>query len=380
MIKFCVILSSELTLRAFLVDQLQELGKIYALTVVINTSNDNLLSDLEIKGTLKKIEIVRKISILWDIVALYQLIRLFSKEKFLFIHSFTPKAGLLSSIAGFFCKIKLRIHTFTGQVWSSKSGASRYLLKIPDSIIARLSTHILVDGPLQLLFLENESVIKCGKAIVLGEGSLGGVDLSRFFPNIEARRILRNQESLLDDEIIFLFVGRLNRDKGIIELVKAFELIAGGNSSLHLWIVGPDEENLINEIRSSIKKLDKQFKYVGYVSQPEKYMMTSDILCVPSHREGFATVVIESASVGIPSIGSEIYGIADAIVNGKTGILFKQGDIEEISKTMLTLAKNKHLRQTLGKNALMRATEKFEKRKVTANLLKFYADILKTLN
>jgi glycosyltransferase involved in cell wall biosynthesis len=379
--RICFVVAVEFTLRVFLVHQLRALGLKYDLTVAINTQNPDLLKELNIPGTLKIISLERKISLFHDIKALFELIRFLNINKFTCIHSVTPKAGLIASIAGFITGSRVRVHTFTGQVWASRSGFSRFALKVFDQLIATLVTHVMVDSPSQLEFLRREGVVRGNKARVLGEGSLSGVNLTRFTPDLEARQCLRSEHDVSDDAVVFLFVGRLTRDKGVLDLARAFANVAKIHpAQAYLWVVGPDEEGMTVQMQDAFGELGERVRFFGLTPTPEMFMRAGDVLCLPSYREGFGSVVIEAAAVGIPTIGSRIYGITDAIVEGRTGLLHTPGDANDLAQKMQMLMDDPSLRHELGLSALTRAREVFSQEVLTSRLIDFYGAALKGLN
>ena len=172
-----------------------------------------------------------------------------------------------------------------------------------------------------------------------------------------------------ESTIVFLFIGRLTREKGIYELIDAFLRVSSKVQLVSLWLVGPDEENVKENVEARVIGHEVNINFVPHTSKPEVYMAASDILCLPSHREGFGNVIIEAASCGIPSIGSRIYGITDAIVDGKTGLLFECRDVSSLTYKMLKLASNPTLRKRMGEQARLRVLQKFKQIIVIKELL-----------
>ena len=126
------------------------------------------------------IEIPRKIHPWADLKALFLLIKLFAQRKFTIMHSTTPKAGLLCAIAAKITGVPVRLHTFTGQVWATKTGLMKQLLQFFDKTIVQLNTHCYTDSPSQREFLIDSGIAKKNKLSTSGKGSLAGVDLKRF--------------------------------------------------------------------------------------------------------------------------------------------------------------------------------------------------------
>lgn len=368
--KVCFILTAEFAVKAFLLNHLRALSEIYDVTVIVNTNNPNFLSELSIKVKVIPLEIARNISVFSDFFSLIKLIKIFYKARFSAVHSITPKAGLLAMLAGWIVRVPLRIHTFTGQVWVNKTGYKRFLLKRIDCLIGSLTTNNLVDSPSQLQFLLDQKVVSSAKSIVFAKGSISGVDVARFKPDQETRVRIRQQLNIFSESIIFLFLGRLTKDKGVLDLAQAFNRLNAVNASL--LFVGPDEQNIQAKIVSVVGKASQNIHFVGHTGTPEAYMVAADVLCLPSYREGFGSVVIEAAAVSIPAIASRIYGLTDAVVEGETGLLHEPNDIDAIKNGMEKMMHNQTLRLKLGKQAKYRAINDFDSRLVTQAWVDFY--------
>jgi len=335
------------------------------MAVTVITSHDEMSDELTKNKSLTyvPVNIEREINLVKDFLSLVALIRTFRKNKFDIIHSTTPKAGLLCAIAGVFSGTKIRLHTFTGQPWATMSGVKRSLLKLCDRIIGLLNTHCYADSESQKNFLVSSGIIKREKISVIGAGSIAGIDLNRFDPS----RYTSEQLSMLRDDLhipesgkILLFVGRITPEKGIKELVSAFAEIVNKDSNIFLVFVGPFEssgKNIVEQVTNV--NVRKNIKIVGYSDEPEKYMALADLLCLPSYREGFGTVVIEAAAMGTPTIGTDIYGLSDAIVDGKTGVLVPVRDAVALETAILSTLNNAPLMSAMGTAARDRACSDF---------------------
>jgi len=372
--KACIVVSSPMTIEAFLQDQIRAMNVLYETSVVANAPDGDFLKKLNIHVRFTGVPLKRQVCLLADVHALCSLLLIFLRERFQIVHSITPKAGLLGMGAAFFARVPVRVHTFTGQVWATKSGVARAVLRFLDKLIAGFATHVLVDSCSQRKFLIENGVLSKQKSCVLGDGSISGVNTLRFRPNPEARRKFREQYKIPDQDMVFVYVGRLKRDKGIPELLAAFEKIAKTNSSMWLLLVGPDEENLGSLIQAS-PAITKTIM-VGHTSSPELYLAASDVIVLPSHREGFGSSVIEAAACGIPAVTARIYGLTDAVVDGKTGLFHEAGDVDGLISVMLQLGLNAELRQRLGSNARERALQSFSMEKMTAHVMSFYSSIV----
>jgi len=284
------------------------------------------------------INLGRKIRPASDLLSFVALCRLFLSYRPDIVHSIMPKAGLLVAIAGFICRIPVRIHTFTGQVWATKAGLSRMLYYWLDRLIHALNTTCLTDSPSQSAFLQAHKISDAGSALrVLSKGSLSGVDVARFNVSALAEQAgrLRMRLGFNEKHFVFAFIGRKTRDKGVFDLLRAFAAVSSSHPDARLLFIGPDESG--NEIRELLRTEPELFHHVidvGPVENHELYLAISDVLCLPSHREGFGTIVIDAAALCVPAIGSRIPGLVDAIEDEKTGRLFPVGDTDALSRIM----------------------------------------------
>jgi len=374
--RLCYVVSSEMTLNAFLKDhiiRLIELG--YRVTVVANIRNNDL-KDLGLSVNFHSINIVRFISPWRDLNALLSLYLFFRSEKFNIVHSVSPKAGMLAMLAAKMALISNRVHTFTGQVWVTRTGFKRWLLKKMDYILGSLTSISLVDSPSQLDFLIKERILSIDKSHVIGYGAICGVDSNRFRPDSSKRKEIREELGIPQKASILLFVGRLNVDKGVLDLAEVFLHISKIFSDTWLLFVGPDEANMKEKISKICEPVLDRIVFVNYTKFPENYMMSADIFCLPSYREGFGMVIIEAGASAIPTVASRIYGITDAVVEGKTGLLHLPGDIESIEEKIKFLLYNPKLCQEMGLQARSRVLLNFSKEKLTSELLEFYSRLL----
>lgn len=370
--KIAFIAAAPMSLKAFMRNHMLELSKEHRVYAIADFTSEEE-SEMRSLGLHPiTISIPREISPWADLSALVVLYKLFRKERFDVIQSVTPKAGLLAMMAGRIANIKKRIHWFTGQVWVTRQGLMRSLLRSADRVIAMSATHLLVDSPSQKVFLETERVIVPGQSTVLGIGSICGVDLNRFKPNSIVRDHIRSQLNIPANELVFVFLGRLNRDKGILDLASAFSRLAEEFSNVTLLIVGPDEGHISDVIEEICSSVIAKVKRVSFTNTPEDYLASADVLLLPSYREGFGSTVIEAAACGLPTIASRIYGLTDAVEENVTGLMNGARDIDGLLANMKALVLNPDLRTKMGDAALKRAHSKFSMHAITQH----YADFI----
>ena len=374
--RICFVVAIPGTAQAFLADHIRSLSGEYDVFLVANSEKPSAMVDLPLAGY-HIVGIERGISVFNDIKGVFGLRRYFKEMHFDAVHSVTPKAGLLTAIAGFIERVPIRIHIFTGQVWANKKGFSRGVLKLMDKIIANLDTHILVDGEGQRRFLVKNGVVSEGKSIVLGKGSISGVNLNRFSPSSEARKSIRTELNLSEDTIVFVFLGRLNHDKGMFELLPAFDRLAQENKGVYLLLVGHDEESISAHF-SDYKHIvpGENFCFYGPTSEPQRLLQAGDVFVLPTYREGFGSSVIEASALGLPVICSDAYGVKDAMVDNVTGLRCKVGDVKSLYLAMLTFVHNSDLIKSMGDAGRERVARDFDGAYLTQLWLDFYKNLL----
>jgi len=370
--KVCFVATADWQVKMFLLEHIKTLSNKFEITVVMNAPNMTSLKSLGLDVPVRAVHIERPISILLDFKALLELFYLFRTCRFDIVHSIAPKSGLLSMCAAFFAGVQIRVHIYTGQIWATKSGVMRWLLRMMDRITAFFATNILTDSHSQMVFLINENVVSREKISVLAKGSVCGVDTMRFIANNRKRASVRNSLSLKESDIVFLFLGRLNIEKGVLDLANAFSRVCVSFSSSHLIFVGPDEGNMQQKIKDICITNRCKVHFIGFTEYPEDYIAAADVLCLPSYREGFGQVIIEAAAAGIPALGSRIYGITDAIEEGKTGLLFEAGNVNDLTDKMIQFLKYPTLRKEMGGRARERVSRDFSKDILIQAMLNYY--------
>lgn len=355
-ILFVVAASS--TYYAFLRPQAISLSQRYSITIAGSFPSSQKYDSMGNKIAFEKLSISRNISIFKDFIALLNLIKLMHGRKYDVVHSITPKAGLLAMIASKVSGIEHRLHLFTGQVWKTKTGPFRIILKKLDQITSRLSSLPMTDSDSQSAYLKANGFKR--EFVTLGSGSVNGVDFASYHFTDTVRQQNRMRLNIQKSDMVVSFVGRITEEKGVIDLIKAFSRLQSV-SRLHLFLVGPLEDVTLRPKIEAAQLADPRIVLCGPSVDPSFFYSITDIFCLPSYREGFGTAILEAASAGVPTIGSNIYGIQDAIINGETGLLFSPGDISKLTSSLEMLLNNKNELTRLGFNARLRAKDYFSR-------------------
>lgn len=376
--KIAFVVAIPMTARAFLMDHIAFLQREYEVHLVANFPTEDDKKEFEAVGLIcHTAPIQRAISIGGDLKGLFALCKLFKKEKFECVHSVTPKAGLLTALAGWLARVPNRVHIFTGQVWATRKGAMRIMLKGMDKIIATLNTRILVDGEGQRQYLIKEGVLKEMNSMVPAEGSIAGIKLDRYVISEEVRKEEREKLGLKAEDVVYIFLGRLNHDKGIGELYEAFNRLVAEKPNARLLFYGMDEEGYDEKVVNypNIKKGVNYF-FPGLTRTPFNALQAGDVFVLPTWREGFGVSVLEAQALGLPVITSDAYGVVDASVDGVTALRCGVNDPEGLYNAMKQYYDDAEMRKAHGEAGRKRVVEHFSNEVVSKAWLNIYKEML----
>lgn len=344
-------------------------------TVVVSSPGKEMDAFRERHPNEKTIEVPmeRHISLIRDLKSLWEMIKVLLKEKPYMIHSMTPKAGLLSMIAGWMTGVPVRVHTFTGLVWPTEIGLKRKILMATDWVTCACATYVIPEGQGVLEDLKNHGV--CKKPMkVLGYGNVMGVDMERFNP-------ARFAEVKKDEDMFrYVFVGRIVGDKGINELVEAFVRLNKEYPDTKLTLVGNYEANL-DPVKPETLKLIEDNPCIDacgprYGDDLLIEYMRSHCFVMPSYREGFPNTVMEAGAMGLPSVVTDINGSREIIINGENGLIVPSRDTDALYEAMKLMLLDTSAREKMSANARSLIDSRFEKSFVQRCLTEFYDEIL----
>lgn len=375
--KICVVCATPLTIHFFFKNHLKELANFSQVHLLLNLNNEKFTPDLDLPLNVTHLSIARQVSFISDVKVLFSLIKHLQLNDYDLVWGIGPKAGLIAMLSSWICGVRHRLFVFQGEVWSSKRGLSKVFFKIMDKLTALFATSVLAVGSSEKRYLEFEGVVNKNEIKVLGSGSICGVDLKKFHPDSEVKQKLRSDLSIPLTARVCLFLGRINQDKGIMDLVQAFKLAHKKSPDLFLLIIGPDEFGLNQAIQDELYGYEQFYKIIDFVADPEQYYCLADFFCLPSYREGFPISILEASACGIPSIGSDIYGINDAIVDGVTGIQYPLGNIAELGNSLLKFSNDPSYCEELGRAARNRVTLNFEQDSVCTRYVNFIKELVK---
>jgi glycosyltransferase involved in cell wall biosynthesis len=236
---------------------------------------------------------------------------------------------------------------------------------------------MLVDGDGQRQFLIKQGVLKESNSCVLANGSITGVELDKFVVSDETRTRERDRFGFKESDVVYIFLGRLNHDKGIGELFSAFDKLVSEYDNAKLVFYGSDEEGYeAKSLNYPNIKRNINFFYPGRTSKPYDALQGGDVFVLPTWREGFGSSVIEAQALALPVITSDAYGVADASVEGVTGLRCKVGDANGLYQCMKQYYLDSDLRKKHGEEGRKRVVELFDNNLVTQAWVDFYISIL----
>jgi lipopolysaccharide/colanic/teichoic acid biosynthesis glycosyltransferase len=324
------------------------------------------------------VHMTRVISPLYDLISLFKLISVIRKFKPHIVHTHTPKAGLLGMLAAWMCRVPARLHTVAGLPVMERTGFIRKLLVLTEKITYACATGVYPNSNGLKHFIET-SIHTNTRLKIIGKGSSNGINTSYFSPSdqlhMEAQKLLRH--GIKDDTIVFAFTGRIVRDKGINELLQAFDRVS---RQLHckLLLAGPFEDALdpISDESRTILDRNKDVITLGYIEDVRPLLLASDVFVFPSYREGFPNVVMQACCMGCACIVSDINGCNEIIANGETGLVVKPKSADELMKAMVKLAKDPQLRKIFSGRARKFVVENFDQEFVWREMLEEYNKLL----
>lgn len=374
-----------LSLNVLLKGQLRFLANYHEVIAV--SSDGDQLDEVREREKVRTIAIAmeRGISPIKDLISLFKLYNQFKKEKPDIVHSITPKAGLLTMLAGKMAGVPIRMHTFTGLIFPSKQGLLQKLLIKMDQLLCWAATNIYPEGKgVKDDLIANKITSKPLK--VLANGNVNGIDTAFFDKEqivIGMRDSLRAELKVSTDLFVFIFVGRLVGDKGINELVTAFKRIRETTMQRNskLLLVGPLESVLDPLKPETLKEIERNPNIisVGFQKDVRPYFAIADALVFPSYREGFPNVVMQAGAMGLPSIVTDINGCNEIVVEGENGTIIPVKNVEALQQTMKKMMEDKEYYSKLKENARPMIQSRYEQSVVWNALLEEYNSLINKL-
>ncbi len=331
------------------------------------------------------IEMTRSITPIQDLKALVQLIQLFRKEKPQIVHTHTPKAGIVGMLGAKLAGVPIRLHTVAGLPLMEEKGIKRKILDFVEKLTYACATKVYPNSKGLYDFILENKFTSTEKLKVIGKGSSNGIDTEEFNPSVVqeiTKENLRISLGINKNDFIFLFVGRLVKDKGVNELVNAFQELNKRYKNIHLVLVGRYEDDLDplqNKTMKSIKT-NPNIHAVGYKHNVIDYFGFADVLTFPSYREGFPNVVMQAASMQLNAIVSDINGCNEIIENGVNGWIVDVKNEIALREKMEWCYLNRNESQSMGLKSRNIMQDKFERVNLWKLIKDEYELLIKTKN
>lgn len=369
-IKVCAITTISKTMDWFVVDSMRNLHEHGFEISLMCDMDERFIRQNKDFAKCYPVKMDRGIDPVGAIGAVWNMYRIFRKEKYDIIQFTSPNASLYASLAGKLAGIKHRIYNQCGLRYVSFKGIKRKIFKLLEKITCCLATSVRAQSPKNMQYAIDEKLCSTNKISVIGIGGTIGADFTEYdiLKKREYREEIRNKLEI-DNEFLFGYVGRINVDKGINELLSAFQKLVLKYSDIKLMLVGmedttnPIEQGLLEWAKSTDKVV-----FTGNVPKEDvcKYMATFDILVHPTYREGFGKVLQEAMAMAVPIITTDVPGPSEVVENDVSGKLVEVKNSQALYAEMEALMLDSERMEKYSANGRKRA-EKYFDRKIMLN-------------
>jgi glycosyltransferase involved in cell wall biosynthesis len=325
------------------------------------------------------VPMARRIAPWSDLVSFVRLCRTLKRLRPSVVQAGTPKAGVLGTLAAYLLRVRVRVYYVHGLPMLTARGVLRRVLFAVERVTCAAATHIVCVSPSIRSELIAAGICPPDKAVVLGNGSSNGIDISVFDPtrfSAAAVKTARANLGIPAYAFVVGFLGRIGREKGIEQLYQAWQVVREAFPSAYLLLVGPDEPNdpVAPGIIEALKS-DPRVRMTGPDWHPAPLYALMDVLCMPSHREGLPNVALEAAAMEVPVVAFRVPGVVDAVDSGATGELVDPLSAEQVAAAICKYFRQPSLRRKHGRAGRRRIRELFAREKVWASLTKFYLSV-----
>ena len=323
----------------------------------------------------------RGISPLHDLKAIWSMYKLFSRINPSIVHSHTPKAGLVAMVAASMARVPIKLHTIAGLPLESRRGLKKKLFSLVEKVVYFFSDRVYPNSNGLKHFVIENDLCPASKLKIIGNGSSNGIDLDHFKKTeliVAQGNTIRDRLGIENDNFIFLFVGRIVKDKGIEELVQAFDIISQNRADLKLILLGRREDHLdpISADSDNTLNNNKHIIYEGYQLDIRPFLAMADCFVFPTYREGLPNVLLQACAFNLPVIASRVTGNTDIISEGENGLFFEAGNTSSLLEKMNLLLSSPNLRDSMSQNSRTFIKAKYNREFVWDSLLNEYKTLL----
>ena len=361
--KLCAIATTEQTLESFVIPAMRLFQERGHEVTLICTMSEEFLKKYSTEFHCINVQMKRGVSLADVLTKPWEFYKIFCKERFDYVQYATTNASFYACVPAKLCGIKTRVYCQWGLLYVGYTGVKRAFYKWVEKILCLFATHVTVASKKNMEYAVAEGIMPASKASVIGDGGTIGVDLQVF--DDSKRELLRNQVlqeyPILKGKTVFGFVGRIETDKGVNELLKAFLTI--NNPRWALLLIGAFDELRCNLDPKTLHaaQTSEHIIFHGYTKEVPKYMSVMDILVHPTYREGFSMVIQQAMAMGCAIITTNVPGPSEVIEEGVSGLLVPDHSVDELAHAMRELGGNKELREQFAAAGLVRVRNKFER-------------------
>lgn len=388
--KLIRVTTSDISLDSLIKGQLKFLSSEFEVIGVSN--NTGVLAMVGEREGIRTIEVPmhREISLFSDIKCFWLLYRLFRKEKPNIVHANTPKGSMLSMIASKLASVPHRLYTVTGLRYQGASGLFRTLLMAMERISCYCATKVIPEGEGVKKTLLEDKITSKEMHIILN-GNINGIDTEYFNPDLFNRdrtdnklytgnkKDIRRDLNLKEDDFVFIFIGRIVRDKGMNELTVCMKRFKAEKKNVKLLLVGRFESKLdpLNADNEEFLRSDPNIHFLGYQNDVRPFFVAADVLVFPSYREGFPNVVLQAGAMGIPAIVTNINGCNEIIKEDFNGKIFSSKDVNALYEKMNWCLNNKNRVKDMASQSRKMIVDRYRQEEVWEATLQEYKKLLK---
>ena len=327
------------------------------------------------------VPMTRKITPVQDLKCLFQLIRIFRKEKPDIVHTHTPKAGLLGMLAAKIARVPVRIHTVAGLPLMAETGFKYQLLTFIEKLTYAAAKKVWPNSKSLMTYITTHRLCKASKLHMIAKGSSNGINIDRFNEAALDRNTIEEIKQQLhyrQEHTYLLCIGRLVKDKGIIELVHVYTQLQKHNTNLKLVLVGEYEAELDPLPATTLQEIESNpgIIHIKWTNQVEYYMHLAQIFVFPSHREGFPNVLLQAGAMGLPIICSRITGNVDIVTHEETGLIFDKENETQMLEQLQHALTNPERTAQMCKRLQQDIRENFRRENIWQNMLATYKSLV----
>lgn len=355
------------------------LGRYFNVAVV--SSNGPEMKEIAEREGVRTIglDMEREIAPAKDLLSFIRLVWLMLKERPHIVCANTPKGSLLSLLAAKLTFVSHRIYIVTGLRFETEQGFKRKLLIFMEKLACWAATRVIPEGNGVKQTLYKNHITKKPLSVI-GNGNINGIDLDYYQGEkvpLQVAARLREQYGIREGELVYCFVGRVVKEKGIQELVWAFDQMTKQMSGIRLLIIGPQESGGegIDEDTFRVIEENSAITMTGFQSDVRSFLKISDILVLPSYREGFPNVVLQAGAMGLPCVVTNISGCNEIIRDGYNGFIVEKQDQHALFNALHKLAIDRSLITNMSGVARTSIAERFDQKVLWEEWLKMYKSL-----